>query len=478
MILMIVVMLQFGVQAQGQSLVWGDPVPVGSSGEGLLRPRIAINAASEAVVIWGSTSPIELRAAVGGSGGFAASTIINPAGVEPWSTTWAGADLASSGDDVFVLFSTGSLGVGAIYCVGSSDGGMTWGDTVRTAPQPGLEARFPTVAMVPGQGPVVLYMEFDPGWHNARYVASRSLDGGMTFQPPVPVSAPYAPDEVCDCCTGHITAQGTNMAALFRNNDADLRTIWGVVSNDNGGSFTTGAEIDPTGWMIGACPSSGPDAYIAGDSLRYVWMSGAVDGTKAYIGSAHWGTLATGPIRRVHLGPSVSTQQNFPRIAGAGDTLGVVWQQSVGGQHEVLFSWSTSGPSGLSAPDTINMALAGAQKNPDVSYANGEFHFIWEDHASSIVQYRTATITDDTGIAPTPDGALPLAWPSPANDLLHLAIPEGVTRLLVADAMGRIVLDIAPTIPISTATLPNGSYTLLAVDGTGRAMRSKFLVLH
>ena len=135
-------------------------------------------------------------------------------------------------------------------------------------------------------------------------------------------------------------------------------------------------------------PLSGPDGYIAGDSIRYVWMSGEDNGIKVFMGSADAGTLATGAQGNVHPGQASALQQNFPRIAGRGDTLGIVWEQLSGGQREILFAHSTTGIGGLSTPDTVNAELAGAQKTPDIAYADGAFHIVWSEPVSGQVRYR------------------------------------------------------------------------------------------
>lgn len=411
-------------------------------------------------------------AAVFDGASFTAPAPLHPAGVEPWSTTWAGGDVDAVGNDLAAVYSTGGNGVGPIYCVRSSDGGFTWSDTVRVAPFPGLEARFPTVAMVPLQGPVVQYMEFDPGWANARYVTARSLDGGQSFEPPVPVSAQHAPGEVCDCCTGQILADANTVVGLFRNAGSNIRTIWGAASVDDGASFPIGGELDDTGWSFNACPSSGPDAYVTGDTLRYVWMSGAVNGTKIHAASAALSDMGAMASMNVHGGQPVNLQQNFPRIAGNGDTLGIVWQQTSVGQVEILFSWSVTGLAGLSVPDTVNASLAGLQKNPDLVFASGMFHIVWEDHPSGTVRYRSATLTDDSAIDGV-EGSPLLLWPSPVSDVLHVgSAPPGTKRIALIDGSGRIALDLQFRATIDISSLATGPYQLVLRDAGNSVVAS------
>ena len=64
--------------------------------------------------------------------GFNTPLTLNPAGISPFVDTWSGAELASSGDTVFAVFSAEPAGVnGHVYTVRSVDGGLSFADTVR-----------------------------------------------------------------------------------------------------------------------------------------------------------------------------------------------------------------------------------------------------------------------------------------------------------------------------------------------------------
>jgi hypothetical protein len=401
---------------------------------------------------------------------------VHPASVPAWADTWAGGDIAAYGDTVIAVYSTGQQGVGTLYASRSVDGGISWPDTVSLAPLSGMEARFPTVGYVPGKGPVVQYMEFDPNWLDPRYVVVNSQDGGSTYSAPVPISAPFAPGEPCDCCTGQIVAEVEDVVGLFRNNDNNLRTIWGASSMDGGDSFGAGEELDQTGWVINSCPSSGPDGYIVDDSIRYVWMSSASNGTKTYFGTARLSDLSIGVNALVHGGQPQNLSQNFPRIAGVGDTLGIVWEQFSSGQREILFSWSASGWSGLSAPDTVNVDLSGQQRVPDIAFNNGIFHIVWQDDATSTIRYRTASIDPDAAIAESPSVETMACWPVPAREVLHISVPPRSTYLQVLDAKGLVVLRDDAVSMLNVSGLAAGWYSLYALGANGKVLgRAEFV---
>lgn len=262
------------------------------------------------------------------------------------------------------------------------------------------------------------------------------------------------------------------VVALYRNAGPNIRVIYGAASADGGSTYQSGGLLDPTNWNLNACPATGPDAYIAGDSVRYVWMSGASNGSKVNLCSAALSDFALSTMVKVHPGQPSTTMQNYPRIAGGGDTLGVVWEQMVGSDRNVLFSWSTTGINGLSAPDTINTSLSGSQRTPDIAYADGTFHIVWSDEATDVVSYRAAILINATGLNEHHEAFSLNAWPSPASATLNVELPSvvAVTFRLI-DANGRCALMAsAGNMQLDVSGLRPGTYVLQATDARGRVL--------
>lgn len=459
--------------ALAQSLQWGPAIDCAPEDAGALRPRIAVNADGDPIVLWARSTTLGTFVAVGSNAGFGPAVRLNPEDLDLAAADWQGPALAAAGDTVMAVFKALPDDTAPCYLVKSVDGGYTWGDTLRVDPYDGLVSRFPSVSIATGGDAVVQYMQFTSGYLEPRHVVRAQMGG--SFMPVAPVSAPFAPGEVCDCCTGEVVTAGDRVVALYRNAGASIRVIWGAASADGGMTFPAGAQMDATNWFHPACPSSGPDGYITGDSIRYVWMSGEDNGTKVFMGSADAGTLATGAQANVHPGQASSLQQNFPRIAGRGDTLGIVWEQSSSGQREILFAHSVSGMNGLSAPDTVNTDLAGAQKTPDIAYADGAFHIVWSEPVTGQVRYRRAELVDDIGIDVDPP-AEPIRLRYDAQDG-HLYI-TGITlrSLQILDAAGRTLRTIVGTgnaIPVGA--LASGCYLMRAIDQGGRVHAARFV---
>ena len=460
-----------GALAQTTAITWSAVTDCNPAGTGGLRPRVDVNATGDPVVLWGKASPASNYVSVGGSGSFSTPVEVSAPGCVPAVADWQGSSIAAAGNTVWVVMKATPEESKPLYVRRSNDGGFSWGDTLRVEPYDGKVSRFPSVAVSDPDMPLVQYMQFDSGYYGARQVVSHMMGSG--FMPPVQVSTPFAPGDVCDCCPNQIMVEGDKVAALYRNAGSNIRVMWSATSTDGGSSFPTGAVVDTTGWMLGQCPSSGPDGFIAGDSLYYVWMSGANTGTKVYLGKASLAGLGVGEQRFMHGGQTQTTQQNFPRIAGVGDTLGVVWQQIKNGQTEILFSWSVAGIHGFGPPDTVNTDLGGVQKTPDIAYADGSFHLIWHEVTTDQVRYRQASITTISAVPEHAYDATAL-WPNPATDVLHVSGGAWV-RAIIHDEQGKVVRTVRITAgTVNVETLTAGKYLLRLSDNSGRTITRKF----
>ncbi len=466
LLLSFVLLLSISAHAQTTTVAWNAAVDVDASGQGGLRPRIALNGTGSPVVLWGRTAPSANYVAVGNAASFTTPMEVSTVGCVPAVADWMGSSLAAVGNSVWVVMKATPEESKPVYVRRSIDGGMTWGDTIRVDPFDGLVSRFPSIDVVDPDAPLVQYMQFDNGWNGARHVVARMMSGA--FMGPVQVSAPYAPGLVCDCCPGQVVVDNDHAVALYRNAGPDVRVMWGAVSFDEGATFPIGAEIDTTGWVLSACPSSGPDGYLAGDSIRYVWMSGANSGTKIYVGNALADDLSLGNQRFVHPGQASGVQQNYPRIAGSGDTLGIVWENYVNGARDIYFSWSVTGVQGLSVPEMVNTDMTGSQRTPDIAFGDGTFHIIWSEAGTAQVRYRKATLLNTTGVVEQMDLVPVGCWPNPARDLLH--VDGGTwTRAVLLDAQGKVV----ESMPVKSATIDlsgiaPGSYSVRLTDRKGR----------
>ncbi|MDQ3100222.1 MAG: T9SS type A sorting domain-containing protein [Bacteroidota bacterium] len=462
--------------AQAQ-LQWSEPIVVLRGTQDQIRPRIVLNAELRPVILWGEASPAANYIAVGEGNAFSTAQVIHPPTLAPAVADWQGSDLISSGDRIYAIMKMTPENSAGIYLVSSLDGGYTWSDTLRVDQVPGYKTRFSSIAIDPNGDPLVQYMQIDMSEVVHRNMVSKIIDG--VVQPPIDVSSPFTAGEDCDCCPGQIISDGNDVAALFRDATENVRVIWAATSANGGGTFDQGAPVDDTNWILNACPASGPDGVISADSLYTVWMSGAVNGKKVYLGSSRFPDLAQGAMVQVHPAQPQSVQQDHPRIAGSVDTIGIVWQQTASTQSEVLFSWRTAATE-LSEPDTINIEMLGPQRSPDITFANGTFHMVWADYQENAIIYRKATLMNSIGIQEDRLASDLNVWPVPASDVLHIGTRDQFNRgnIKIYDALGHLVLETPFSAQVQIDHLQQGGYSLQVFDRNGMAVgRSRFTIL-
>ncbi|WP_430406539.1 hypothetical protein [Fluviicola sp.] len=296
LVLGIVSIFSFTTYSSAQSVNWNAPVSVAlGSTYSNIYPRIALTSGDNPQVIWENGGTDKIYTARWNGTSFTTPLSLNPAGVFPYIATWTGAEIAASGDTVFVVFSTEpSATTAQVYTVRSLDGGVTFQDTVRVD-QIGTDIpRFPSIAVGLNGNPVVNFMRFNSAFEDPEYSISRSTTGGATYLAPINPTA-AAPGFVCDCCPATVVTSGNQHVLLFRNDDNNIREMWGCYSTDGSASFTSFAEVDQTNWSIASCPSSGPSGVISGDSLVSTWMSNG----DVYISSANLNNQQIGTHRKI-----------------------------------------------------------------------------------------------------------------------------------------------------------------------------------
>jgi hypothetical protein len=370
----------------------GIAIPVADDNTyGKTRPRIVTDATGTPVVMLSRKTNDKVYVARLDGNSFTTPVSIVPGTEEAFVSDWAGPDIASNGDDVFVTYHSEPEATGFVYVVKSSDGGVTFGDTVRAESSAVEQSRFPVIAVDDNGNPAVMFMRFTGNWIDPQYVVANSPNGGQSYLDDVNASE-IAPGEVCDCCPAALLSEGQRQVAMFRNNDNNLRDLWVTISNDNGQDFDTGDDMDPNNWIINSCPSTGPDGYINGDSLYTVWMSAGQGASRVFMSSVHLPTATRGTTWEVAQNQNSSANQNYPRIAGEGDVMGIVYQEAASGNFDCYITISTDGGNTFSSPILIHDDPAGTQRNPDITYVNGEFHVVFEDVSAGSVIYRTVSL--------------------------------------------------------------------------------------
>ncbi|CAN5556066.1 hypothetical protein BH10BAC1_BH10BAC1_09160 [soil metagenome] len=471
--------------AQTVGVLWGSPINVGiGTTHNNIYPRLTLTSGDNPLVVWEDNSPAKIYSSYRMGPVFSAPIALNNSGISPYVATWTGAEIASSGDTAFVVFTSMPVLSGNAYAVRTIDGGLTFSDTVRVNQFVGKIPSFPSVAVLPGGIPLVDYMYSDAGTMlNTEYTVCKSIDGGLTFLPEV---TPINPGTVCECCPASMAVSGNTQVLLYRNNISNVRDIWASFSTDSCSTFSASAEIDTTNWLITSCPTSGPTGVIINDSLVYSWMSDATGDARIYIGTMNINDQQIGQHRQLY--PVGVTTQNYPVLAGKGDTLGIVWLGYNGGYQDVLFSWSLTGASGLgTVVDTITKGTTGHQSRPDLVFNNGKFHLVYSTTVGTQVQYLEGTIVQNVSVSEINSSSSLSFTATNWSGVMEMQInssKELNAEVFLLNALGQQIIKTPLTIKTGSQNysmqhqLNSGIYFISVVTSDGNVVQKKICVIN
>ena len=429
---LILLLLILFAQKSNSQVNWSSEFSVANSVDGNLHPRIVTDALGNPLIIWGKSLANECKFSRWNGASFSSPITVNLPSVPVFTASWAGPDIASKGDTIYVVIKATPEDVNPIYITSSFDGGLTFSSPVQVDFISPDISRFPTVAIDDSGNPIVGFMKFNSNFSNARWVVVRSFDYGNTFTSDVLASG-WSGGVVCDCCPGSIVSEGNTVAMLYRDNLSNIRDSWTGISNDNGTTFTNGWNVDQNNWMIMACPSTGPDGVIIGDSLYSVFMNGS-GSPKVYFSSSSISSMQASNIQLL----SGSNSQNYPRISNDGLALGVIWKEVVAGDSKALVRFSTDINSGLNITcDTI--ANAGVA-NVDLAIHDGKIFVVWQDDISGTVKFKSGTYSTTTNISNDQSRIISF-YPNPVrSDEINLSlgeIPDGEYDYKIENLIGQ-----------------------------------------
>ena len=394
--LLIIFACCFSLTGMSQTVIHWEPEIFVTEGTtfGNTRPRITLAANDVPVVIFGKTSTGLLYTARLNGSSFDTPVTLLPGTVSSYLTTWTGPDIASKGDTVIAVFKAMSMDLGKVYALRSIDGGITFSDTIRVDNHDSGHAWMPSLDMDENGNPSVVYMAHDASMTNPRYNVVHSIDQGTTYQPEMEIALSI-PEEACDCCPAEYVIDGAQHALLYRNNDVNIRDIYAVYSNDDGLTFPEYLNVSELDWFINSCPSTGPHGMFNNGKLITVSASRVSGAYRTYISETSTNptlsfqstTMMTPPV-------NVNGSQNYPRITGANDTIVLVWQEAETSNTEIYSAIITTGTISeiLNSKALVNNSVQGAQTNPDIVYANGKVHCVFQDGNSGKVIYKRGSI--------------------------------------------------------------------------------------
>lgn len=451
---------------------------------GNIRPRMALSNGVP-LILYGRSGGGLLFVSRWNGSGFDAPVSLLPAGVETYLASWTGPDIAAKGDTIIVVFKAQPLETGNVYSVRSTDGGLTFSDTIRVDNHDLGVAWMPSLDISSDGNPVVTYMAHDPTWVNPRFVLASSDDTGLTYNPEVEVTGSI-PGEACDCCPAEVVIDGLKQVMLFRNNETNLRDIYGVLSLDGGMNYPYNTDVDNTMWMVNSCPSTGPSGTFVGNDLYTTFASRASGEYRIYVTRSSAATDLVFAARDTVIESNFNTSsQNYPRIHSSGDTVVLAWQENKGSDADIYVSIAT----GLSNDHLIsltdyptlgNETTTNSQTTPDIRIENGIVHLCYQDLSSGNIIYRRGMIGGIWGQEEHVYVDLNIS-PNPSKD--GVFIIEELTDLQdlkVFDANGREVNASVTAynsgVKVHILQPMNGLYYITGISPSGEKVFSKLVV--
>ncbi len=460
-------------------IIWSEPIMISDETTGYDHPRISLNGDEGALVIWGNEGDMYFSRQEGIS--FTTPLMLNSPETSISTFSWAGPDIASKGDTIYIVFKEEPEDMARIYCVASYDGGITF-DTLEIVD--GMigdhYSRFPSVTVKEDGNPAIAFMKLNTSFLDPKYVVVTSDDFGNSFNMDVTASN-FSGGEVCDCCPVGITANDNYVATLYRDNLDNLRNSWAGISTDGGNSFENGIQIDQTDWTVFACPASGPDGVIIGDNLYSVFMSSGEGDSRVYYSTSSLTELTDEPDKRVSPEFEGLSVQNYPRIASYGNAVAMVWKQVENSKATIPISFTNDINNGFPPDyDTIAYLDFYGLENADVAVSSNKVHVVWQDNYSNAVMYREGTYVEPVLLEEITTQNEIKVFPNPAETAFNINSEIGLATIRLYDVQQRLVknLDLngnkIVNIPINKLT--SGIFFIEIKDVNGAVQTEKIII--
>tara|TARA_B100000809_G_scaffold243770_1_gene269095 strand:+ start:6259 stop:7692 length:1434 start_codon:yes stop_codon:yes gene_type:complete len=471
-ILVIFILLQTSfLFSQGNEIIINDDSQYGFS-----RPRIALLDNDIPFVLWGKTggSPKVYGAKLVGAN-FSTPVQIVPDSMRPRVGGLDGPNIVSHKDSVYVVWGNQDMANHHVFLSRSFDGGNSFGSAIQTdSLDLGENIEYPGISMN-NDGTLGLYfIKSDPSWNNPTQSLITSYDRGNTFSKDSVVNS-FSPGLPCECCQGSMEMQDSNWVFYYRNNVSNIRNTYSLVSTDYGNNFDGVYEMDDDDWFIQSCPSSGPEGHIVGDNSFVAWMSRGSGNTRVLFSSVNMLTGVTSPATYIDPNVSSSVVQNYPSVAGSGDTIAVVWQDNRYLASSVFTSISIDGGQSFMGTTLISdTTVLMSYTSIDVAFANGVFHYVWKNNNK--IFYKNMTIplilSASTDQADINHFSL---FPNPASTELTIETELKVEKLSIIDIRGEIIKSFIPSSKIiNVEVLPDGIY-FIKIEGDDKSFIRKFI---
>jgi len=357
-----------------------------------------------------------------------------------------------------------SMDLGKVYALRSIDGGITFSDTIRVDNHDSGHAWMPSLDMDENGNPSIVYMAHDASMTNPQYNVVHSIDQGITYQPEMEIALSI-PDEACDCCPAEYVIDGAQHALLYRNNDVNIRDIYAVYSDDDGANYSSYANVNNLNWTLSSCPSTGPHGIFNNGKLLTASANAASGKYRAYLSETVTSPSLVLQSQTMMTPPqNINGVQNYPRISGKNDTVVLIWQENSPSNNDIFSGITVSGSIQelLDSKAIVNDSTLGSQSNPDIIYANGKIHCVFQDAISGKVIYKRGILSMNS-ISQIPDQDI-IVFPNPLSTSLTIKSNLLTSSYTIYNVLGEIVqMGVLTSLQteVNLSALSNGTYQLI-----------------
>lgn len=380
-------------QVHAQDINWAVDQKINTGGSGSnIRPRITALDQQHGIIVWGNERSQSIHYAIWEGDTLSGIQNINMKQSKAFITSWASTEIAGKNNVVYIIFKEDPAETGKIYLVHSLDYGKNFSDPIPVVNPNGFYSRFPGIAIDKDLQPIVSYMRFKTDWSQPEYVSIRSKDFGDSFDAFIEVTD-KSKGEACDCCPVSMETEEDNIVVFYRNNRNNIRNMTASISTNNGISYDITQELDTADWFLQSCPSTGGDGFFNGNQLHSVWSSGRTGISKVFYSKYNLLSKKIEGLQIMNHSQGRNFQQNYPRMAGKNDTVGIVWNELVN-TMDIFFSYFLGNNSSDLITHTIriNKDINGTQTTPDIAYHSGNFYLCWQDQNDNSIRFKKGSI--------------------------------------------------------------------------------------
>lgn len=201
-------------------------------------------------------------------------------------------------------------------------------------------------------------------------------------------------DLTCDCCNPVPVLSGEALVVAYRDYDDQsgvvVRNVVATRSLDGGVGFEAPVPIADEDWAIDGCPFSGPDVVVVDDVVVVAWMDARQSRYPDQDASSIWVDRSgdDGAGFGVDLEVASDAAHRWPTLAVDGSGVIHVFWETAGPEGGLSYAWSADGGASFSSPDLIvgrQINDGGAPSSPTAAYHAGIVVLTWADSGAGYV---------------------------------------------------------------------------------------------